>query len=229
MLDVEDLSVQYGTTHAVRGIDLTARLGESVAILGANGAGKSSTLRAISGLTSYTGTIRFDGTDVAGRSPEQLARAGLVHVPEGRRIFGALTVHENLQLARVGLEGRTGFHPEEVYELFEPLAELRGRPGYALSGGEQQMLAIGRALVAAPRLLLVDEPSLGLAPVIVQELRRVLEDITSRIPMLMVEQNASVALAVCSRVVVLRHGQIVLDRPTAELSGHDLLGHYLGR
>jgi branched-chain amino acid transport system ATP-binding protein len=165
MLEVNGLHVRYGTTHAVRGLDLEVRQQDALALLGPNGAGKTSILRAISGLIPCQGSLRFDGMDLLRTAPDQIARAGLIHVPEGRRVFGDLSVHENLLVGLIARKGRpSSFSLDDVYLLFPALVPLRHRLAFALSGGEQQMLALGRALVASPRLLLVDEPSLGLAP-----------------------------------------------------------------
>jgi len=231
LLSIEDLEVSYGAVEAVRGISLEVGQGDVVALLGPNGAGKSSTLRAVSRLERFRGTVRFDGADVKGRAPEQLARKGLIHVPEGRRVFPTLTVHENLQVAEAAKGARRSpYAISDIYELFPPLAPLRARGGWALSGGEQQMLAIGRALVAAPRLLLLDEPSLGLAPTIVRVVFDALREISSSVPMLLVEQNTTVALRVCTRAHVLSEGRIVLEGTPDELrSREELLESYLGQ
>jgi len=231
LLSVRDLAVSYGPVRAVRGLSLEVRPGEVIAILGPNGAGKSSSLRAISRLESFAGTVVFDGVDTRRRAPEQLARRGLIHVPEGRRIFPTLTVQENLQVATAARARRVAeFGPDDVYDLFPPLRPLRERAGWALSGGEQQMLAIGRALVGVPRLLLLDEPSLGLAPAIVTSVFGALRQISARVPMLLVEQNTVVALRVCTHAYVLAAGEVVLSGSPDELKARDdLLDSYLGR
>ena len=160
MLSLDDVAVSYGTTEALAGVSLEVKAGEVVSLLGPNGAGKSTTLRAVSRLVPHTGRITFDGRDLAGVSSDQLSRLGLGHVPEGRKIFSALSVHENLLVGGAARSARAGgFAPADVYDLFPTLARMRKRGGWALSGGEQQMLAIGRALVGNPRLLLLDEPS----------------------------------------------------------------------
>ncbi len=231
MLAIESLHVHYGTTHAVRGISLSVAAGEAVALLGPNGAGKTSTLRAISRLTPSTGSVIFDGVDLARSAPEEVARRGLVHVPEGRHVFADLTVHENLQLGTTARRGRSGgFSFSDVYDLFPALAPLRDRLGYALSGGEQQMVAIGRALVAAPRLLLIDEPSLGLAPIVADAVAAALFEVRSRTALLVIEQNVHLAVRVCDRAAVLTGGEIVLTAEAARLRERDdLLATYLGQ
>lgn len=231
LLQVTDLEVSYGPVRAVRGITFAVDRGEVVALLGPNGAGKSSTLRAISALEPHAGEVRFDGRAVGRRGASTLARAGLVHVPEGRRIFPTLSVEENL---RVGTAAR-GRRPadmdlDDVYDLFPMLADLRARSGWALSGGEQQMLALGRALVGSPRLLLLDEPSLGLAPTIVDVVVDAIVRLRERVPVLLVEQNTAVALDVADRALVLSEGRIALEGPAAELAGQpELVDSYLGR
>lgn len=232
MLEIQDLHVRYGTTHAVRGIDLRVGAGEAVALLGPNGAGKTSTLRAISQLVAPAqGTISFDGQPINGVAAEEVARRGLIHVPEGRHIFPDLSVQENLLIGTTARRSRTGgFSFDDVYDLFPLLVPLRDRLGYALSGGEQQMVALGRALVAAPRLLLVDEPSLGLAPVVADAVADALFEVRDRTALLVVEQNVHLALRVCSRAAVLSGGTIVLEADASELHDHDaLLSSYLGQ
>jgi branched-chain amino acid transport system ATP-binding protein len=231
MLRVEGLEVRYGTTEAVRGISFEIGDGEALALLGPNGAGKTSTLRAISQLVPMKGTVTFDGDDLNGVAPEEIARRGLIHVPEGRHVFPDLTVHENLQIGTTARQGRDhGFSFDDVYDLFPPLVPLRERLGFALSGGEQQMLVIGRALVAAPRLLLVDEPSLGLAPLVADSVAQVLSEVRSRVPLLVVEQNVHLATRVCPRAAVLSGGEIVLEASSDELHDRDaLLASYLGQ
>jgi branched-chain amino acid transport system ATP-binding protein len=231
MLEIRGLDVRYGPTHALRGVDIDVAAGEAVALLGPNGAGKTSLLRAVSGLISRRGGVSFDGTDLAGRSPSSIARLGLVHVPEGRHVFPTLSVHENLQMGEVAAAGRTGaFGFAEVYDLLPALAKMRRREGYALSGGEQQMVAIGRALVAAPRLLLLDEPSLGLAPVVARAIYDALATVAATVPMLVVEQNTVDALDLCARAYVLAAGSVVLSGSAAELSDREsLLASFLGQ
>lgn len=231
LLEVSDLHVHYGPIHAVRGLSLTVAAGDVVALLGPNGAGKSSVLRAISGLEAHDGTVTFDGADLRGRPVTSRARSGLVHVPEGRRIFPSLDVHENLQVATAARGRREAtFGPDDVYNLFPMLGDLRRRSGWALSGGEQQMLALGRALVGSPRLLLLDEPSLGLAPAIVDTVFGALSELAARVPMLIVEQNTQVALEVATHGLVLSNGAVVLEGEPAELRDRGaLLDSYLGQ
>jgi branched-chain amino acid transport system ATP-binding protein len=233
LLAVEGLSVSYGRTRAVQGIDLTVRAGEIVALLGANGAGKSSTLLAISGIVACSGRIAVDGVDLAGRRPEQIVARGVVQVPEARAIFPGLTVDENLAIA-----GRLRRRDPDlavdrafVEEVFPKLVDLRRRRAGALSGGEQQMLAIAKALLARPRLLLVDELSLGLAPKVTSMLFEALEQVHRRgAAILLVEQFVSLALRLAERVYVLEKGRVATSGGSAELRAdrERLAGTYLG-
>jgi branched-chain amino acid transport system ATP-binding protein len=231
MLEVKGLRVIYGSTVAVDGIDLRVDAKGAAALLGPNGAGKTSTLRAISRLIPHTGSVTFDGENLVGLSPDEVARRGLIHVPEGRHVFPTLTVEENLRMGQVAARRRPGgFSLGDVYDLFPALASLRSRDGFALSGGEQQMVAIGRALVAAPKLLLLDEPSLGLAPVIMKAVFKALGDIRQRTPLLLVEQNTQQALAVCDHASVMVNGRIEMAGRSDELSDRQaLLASYLGQ
>ena len=230
MLELRDLAVSYGPVEAVRGVGLEVGAAEIVALVGPNGAGKTSTLRAISGFVPYGGTIRFDGLDLRKLSVQAAARRGLIHVPEGRHVWPTLTVHENLLVGTTARRGRPeGYTIDEVYDLFQPLAGLRRRDGWALSGGEQQMVAIGRALVAGPRLLLLDEPSLGLAPIVVKSLFAALAEIGTRTPILLVEQNTVMAMKICTRACVMVTGEFVLRGSGAELADRSaLVASYLG-
>ena len=211
MLEVSGLTVSYGPVRAVDGLAFTVESG-CVALLGPNGAGKTSTLRALSKLIPSRGTIRFDGKDLRHVSAQRVARLGLVHVPEGRRVFPTLSVHENLQVGATAARGRrANFSIDEIYDLFPALVPLRNRDGWSLSGGELQMVAIGRALLAAPRLLMLDEPSLGLAPIVTAAVYTALSEATRNFPVLLVEQNTAVALSLSERAMILVHGSIVLE------------------
>jgi branched-chain amino acid transport system ATP-binding protein len=210
VLELAGLDVRYGSVPAVRGLDLEVGHGELVGLIGPNGAGKSTTLHAIMGLVpAAAGDVRLSGQSLRGRAPEAIARAGVALVPEGRRIFGELSVEENL---RLGLAARrtNGNDPLGVaYDLFPILAEYRRRPAGALSGGQQQQLAIGRALVAAPDVLLLDEPSLGLAPQMVDAVFRALMEIRDRgVTILLVEQRAQRTVALADRTYVLANGEL---------------------
>jgi branched-chain amino acid transport system ATP-binding protein len=229
-LTVRGLSVRYDHVTAVDDVDLHVAPGEAVALLGANGAGKTSTLHAISRLVPSTGALSFGGVDLTRRSAEGVARTGIAHAPEGRRLFPGLTVHDNLRLGRTARNGRPErFSVDDVYDLFPALVPLRRRSAWALSGGEQQMVAIGRALLSSPRLLLLDEPSLGLAPVVVRAVFDVLGDIVQHVPVLLVEQNTTLALELCQRAYVMAEGRIVLDGTADELSDRDaVLRSFLG-
>jgi branched-chain amino acid transport system ATP-binding protein len=230
VLAVRDLRIRYGNAEAVAGVSLDVTDGEVVALLGPNGAGKTSTLRAISGLQRHEGEIAFEGATTRRRSVERLTRDGLVHVPEGRRILPTLTVWENLDVARSACRNDRGMTIDEVFDLFGVLGSMANRGGWALSGGEQQMLAIGRALVSGPRLLLLDEPSLGLAPAIVRVVFRVLREVRTRFPILLVEQNTAVALDIAARAYVMSQGRIVATGTSAEIRDRGaMLDAYLGR
>lgn len=231
MLQVDELTVRYGGTVAVDRLSFAVGASEAVALLGANGAGKTSTLHAISGIVRSAGKVRFAGQDLSRLRPEAIARNGLIQVPEGRHVFPNLDVHENLMTGRIARsKRRDGFDVDDVYDLFPPLAAIRRRGGWALSGGEQQMVAIGRALVASPRLLLLDEPSLGLAPSVVDTVFTALRAVIARVPILLVEQNTTRALELCSRAYVLSQGRLVVEATAAELSDRrTLLDSYLGQ
>ncbi|MEK6551224.1 MAG: ABC transporter ATP-binding protein [Pseudomonadota bacterium] len=222
LLDARQVEVAYGGIRAVQGIDLSVAPGELVCLIGANGAGKTTTLRALCGLTPATvGEVWFDGQRIDRLPVHEHVRLGIAHVPEGRGIFGRLTVRENLLLGAYLRRDREGIRRDEdrVYELFPRLAERQRQPAGTLSGGEQQMLAIGRALMGRPRLLLLDEPSMGLAPILVQKIFEIIRRISKEgVTMLLVEQNAKLALEVSNRAYVLESGRVVLSGPAAELA-----------
>jgi branched-chain amino acid transport system ATP-binding protein len=234
MLRIENLHVQYANIPALRGIDLDIQPGEIVALIGANGSGKSTTLKTISGLiTPSAGRIEFNGRSTAGLLPEHLVELGIIHVPEGRRIFPRLTVEENLKVGAYAARARVGEKAsfERVYELFPRLAERRSQAGASLSGGEQQMLAFGRAMMTQPVLLLLDEPSLGLAPILVEEVARAIDRFQDEgITILLVEQNAELALGLASRGFVIETGRIVLSDTGANLLDNPKVwASYLGQ
>ena len=233
LLEIRGLQVRYGGIRAVKGIDLAVDEGELVCLIGANGAGKSSTLRAIVGLTrAAAGSVRYRGAAIAGRPPFELVRKGLVLVPEGRGIFNQLTVAENLLMGAFARGDRVAIRDdrERVFGLFPRLAERRGQTGGTLSGGEQQMLAIGRALMSRPKLLLLDEPSMGLAPLLVAKIFEIVRDIAKQgVTILLVEQNARLALEVASRGYVMESGEMVLaDSAGALLANPKVREAYLG-
>jgi len=234
MLEVQDLSVSYGPVDALKSVTFSAQPGAITAILGANGAGKTTLLRTISGLArARSGSVRFDGEELLGEAVENIARRGVAHVPEGRGIIEELTVEDNLRLATLWCMGRHD-RPEAVertFELFPRLSGFRRHHASTLSGGERQMLVIGRALITRPQLLLLDEPSLGLAPLITAQLMALLRDQTvgSHMAVVLVEQNAQSALSVSQRAIVLNLGEIVVNDSAANVAGDsDLRHHYLG-
>jgi branched-chain amino acid transport system ATP-binding protein len=233
LLRVDNLTVFYGSIQALRGISLSVEPGEVVTLIGANGAGKSTTLRTISGLLQpKQGTIHFAGAPIQGWAPHRIVRSGLVQVPEGREIFANLTVEENLQLATMARRDRSGVRADRdrALALFPRIAERLGQNAGTLSGGEQQMLAIARALVARPKLLMLDEPSLGLAPQLVRSIFQVIREINREgTTILLVEQNANMALHVAHRAYVIEVGQIRMQGPAAELAeSDDIRKAYLG-
>jgi len=233
LLEVTGLQVRYGGATAVRGVDLNVDQGEVALVLGSNGAGKTSSLRAIAGqLRQSAGLVRWDGTDVSSWPSFRIARAGLVMVPEGRRVFAPLTVQENLSVG--GFTNRSKKRRQElmeqVYGMFPILGTRRHQAAGFLSGGEQQMLAFGRAMMAEPRVILLDEPSMGLSPVMVDTIMDSIRAIArTGLGILMVEQNAMAALPVASRAVVLERGRIVLSGSADEISNHpDVVKAFLG-
>jgi branched-chain amino acid transport system ATP-binding protein len=233
MLAVKNLEVSYGAIRAVQGISLRVDRGEMVALIGNNGAGKTSTLRAIAGLnTAVKGRIEFDGEDITGKPPDQIATRKIAMVPEGRHIFSGMTVRENLDMGAFLRRDADGVRQdlEMVLNLFPVLGERSRQQGGTLSGGEQQMLAIGRALMARPKILLLDEPSLGLAPIVVETIFEVIQGINRQgIPILIVEQNVYLALSVATRGYVMESGRIALEGLSNELLDNEMVQRvYLG-
>jgi branched-chain amino acid transport system ATP-binding protein len=233
MLDVENVHTFYGQIEALKGVSLTVDEGEIVSLIGANGAGKSTTLKTISGLLRpREGAVRFNGQDLSAVPAHKIVDQGIVQVPEGRRVFGRLTVEENLEMGAYSRTDKTGIEAgfERVYTLFPRLKERRHQVAGTLSGGEQQMLATGRALMAEPKVLLMDEPSMGLAPVLVDSIfERIVELHRSGTTILLVEQNARMALQVADRGYVLQSGEIVLNGSAAELRANEMVRKaYLG-
>ena len=233
ILEVNDLDVHYGGIHALKGVSFTVEAGQICALIGANGAGKTTTLRAISGLVKPSaGTVRFEGREVGGRAAHEIVALGLSHVPEGRGIFANLSVDENLQMGAFLRNDASAIAKDrdKALDLFPRLRERLGQMAGTLSGGEQQMLAIGRALIARPRLLLLDEPSLGLAPQIVQLIFKIVKSIAAEgTTILLVEQNAHMALGVSHTGHVLEVGTLVSSGPAAELAKDDKIRKaYLG-
>ncbi|MBM3270821.1 MAG: ABC transporter ATP-binding protein [Candidatus Sericytochromatia bacterium] len=232
LLAIKGLNAHYGKIHALRGIDMEVREGEIVTLIGANGAGKSTTLRAISGLIPAQGDLRFLGASLIGKRPAEITAMGVVHVPEGRRIFSRLTVLENLELGAYLRKDRDGIRKdiETQFERFPVLGQRRGQLAGTLSGGEQQMLAIARALLTRPKLLLLDEPSMGLAPLIVRQIMGIIVEINQQgIPVLLVEQNAKQALAIAHRGYVLETGLMRLEGAGEQLLQSAEVKHaYLG-
>jgi len=223
MLDVRDIHVYYGAIHALKGVSLKVEAGSIVTLIGANGAGKSTTLRALSGmLKPTTGMIEFLGQPIGGRPVHKIVRDGLCHCPEGRKVFPQLTVKANLELGAYIRHDKAGIKSdlEQIYEVFPRLKERLSQAAGTLSGGEQQMLAIGRSLMGRPRLLMLDEPSLGIAPLLVQEIFRTIKKINTeqQMTILLVEQNAHMALKIADHAYVLETGRVVLSGKASELA-----------
>jgi branched-chain amino acid transport system ATP-binding protein len=236
MLIVKNLHAYYGTIEALKGIDLEVKDGQICTIIGANGAGKTTLLKSISGIVERTGTIIWDGEDISKSNSLQTVRKGIVHVPEGRLVFPGLSVRENLEMGTINWHGFFGRKPydedlKKVYDLFPRLLERKDQKAWSLSGGEQQMLAIGRGIMARPKLLMLDEPSMGLAPKIVDEMFKKIVEINKlhNIPILLIEQNANLALEVSDYAYILEHGKIVMEGPASELhSDPKVVDAYLG-
>ena len=233
LLEINDLHVRYGEIVALRGVSCKVEEGQVVTLLGANGAGKSTTLRAISGLAKpASGDILFDGKSIAGLGPEAIVRMGISHVPEGRRVFPGLTVKENIMLGgsnRRAAKAELSKEADAMFDLFPDIRKFSDALGWTLSGGQLQMVAVARGLMAKPRLLLLDEPSLGLAPVIVQAVFRIISEIRQRTTVLLVEQNARMGLSVADHGYVLETGRIVLGGKPDELWGNEAIAAaYLG-
>ena len=224
MLKIENLTARYGSIEALHSISLEVGTGEMVALIGANGAGKTTLLNSISGTVNTSGSITFDGQEILRMKAAKIALKGLLQVPEGRHVFPGLTVEENLLVGTVaskGLRLRPGDNAQEmemVFELFPRLKERRKQLAWSMSGGEQQMLAIGRALMGKPKLLMLDEPSMGLAPIVIEELfEKIVEINKTGVPILMVEQNARLALKVSDRAYILDRGSITAEGPSRDL------------
>jgi len=221
MLKVTDLTVHYGAIKALHGISFTVEEGEIISLIGSNGAGKTTSLHALSNIVKKTsGTVFFEGEDITHLSPDAIVRTGLVHVPEGRRVFANMSVAENLELGAYTRKDRVGIKSdmERVFAFFPRLKERFRQPSGTLSGGEQQMLAIGRALMSRPKLLLLDEPSMGLAPILVDEIFSIISEINAEgTTVLLVEQNAFKALNIAHRAYILETGSVIKTAPAAEL------------
>lgn len=233
MLEIKDLHVSYGAIKAVKGISFNVEEGEIVTLIGANGAGKSTTLRTISGLESAaSGSIKFLGTDITKMPPHDIVKQGISHVPEGRRVFANLSVLENLKLGANLRKDLDGIKKDikKVFDLFPRLEERQNQSAGTLSGGEQQMLAVGRALMTKGRMMLLDEPSMGLAPIIVEEIFNIIKEINKEgTTILLIEQNAYMALGIANRAYVLETGNIVLQGPASELAcNEEVKKAYLG-
>ena len=232
LLEAENLEAQYGATKVLHGLGFTVEAGGITAILGANGAGKTTTLRAVCGMVRTSGSVRFEGQRIDGKATEEIVRLGIAHTPEGRGTFVHLTVEENLRLGAWGRRERGNLKDdfERVFGYFPVLRERRRQAAGTLSGGEQQMLAVARALMLRPRLLLLDEPSLGLAPLLVREIFRILKTINQTgVSILLVEQNAALALDLADHVFLLETGRVVMEGPSDVLRRDDAIRRaYLG-
>nr|WP_216367686.1 ABC transporter ATP-binding protein [Geobacillus sp. DSP4a] len=233
VLKVEAIDVFYGNIHALKGVSLEVNKGEIVTLIGANGAGKTTLLKTISGLLKpKSGDIVYEGASIAGKAAQTIVKQGISHVPEGRRVFANMTVEENLELGAFLRKDKDGIQQDfaKVFQLFPRLEERRKQLAGTLSGGEQQMLAIGRALMARPKLLLLDEPSMGLAPLLVKTIFRIIQEINeSGTTILLVEQNAHMALSIADRAYVIESGRVVLSGAASELQASEQVKQaYLG-
>lgn len=233
MLKIDNINVYYGAIHALKGISVEVNEGEIVTLIGANGAGKSTTLRTVSGLLrAKTGSISFEGRNITGTAAQDIVKSGISQVPEGRRIFANMSVYENLELGAYIRNDKSGINEDiqKVFARFPRLEERRAQLAGTLSGGEQQMLAIGRGLMSRPRLLLLDEPSMGLAPLLVKEIFSIIKEINaSGTTILLVEQNAHMALSIAHKAYVLETGRITLSGTAKELAeSEDVKKAYLG-
>lgn len=233
MLEIKNLNVHYGVIQALKGVDLDVKDGEIVSLIGANGAGKTTLLHAISGILKISdGSILLDGKELTKTSAKQIVKSGITQVPEGRRIFSGMSVYENLLMGAYLRKDKNQIKQdlEDIYQRFPILKERKNQDASTLSGGEQQMLAMGRALMAKPKILLLDEPSMGLAPILVKEIFKIIQDINaSGTTILLVEQNARMALSIAHRAYVLENGKIVLSGTGKELSeSEDIQKAYLG-
>lgn len=233
ILRVEDLNVHYGAIHAIHGVTLEVREGEIVSLIGANGAGKTTVLQTITGLKKATsGSVRLDDTDLFATLPHKILGLGLAHVPEGRRIFAGMTVQENLEIGAFIRADKASIEAgvQDAYRRFPRLGERRKQLAGTLSGGEQQMLAIGRALMSGPKLLLMDEPSMGLSPLLVKEIFHIIRELNeSGMTILLVEQNAKMALSIAHRAYVLETGDVVMSGAAADMLKNDKVRKaYLG-
>lgn len=234
MLEVCDINVYYGAIHAIKGVSFSVKEGEIVSLIGANGAGKTTTLHTVSGLLrSKTGSISFLGRPISSVEPHKLLRLGLAHVPEGRRVFASLSVTENLEMGAFSRNDPRSVIEEElerVFKRFPRLKERRKQLAGTLSGGEQQMLAMGRALMSKPKLLMLDEPSMGLAPILVKEIFDIIQELHEEgVTVLLVEQNASMALSIAQRGYVLETGRVVISDDASQLRDNEMVKKaYLG-
>jgi branched-chain amino acid transport system ATP-binding protein len=231
LLEVKGLYAGYGQAQVLHGIDLTVEPGQVVVVLGANGAGKTTTLRAITGVIQVKGQVAFEGQSIVGRNPEAVSRLGIAHVPQGRGTFSELTVDENMRVGAINRKGSIAADLDRWYEVFPRLGERRNQQAGSMSGGEQQMLALARAMMARPKLLLLDEPSLGLAPLVTRELFARLSDINHEegLSILVVEQNASLALGIGHWGYVLETGRIAVQNSAEQLRDDDAVRKaYLG-